>query len=97
MSTIKNSPSVDDIADALSENYWIYLDSGDDGGVFDYELVELNSKDENSFDVVLRVYSSWDDVLNSSPEDIEVCPYNFYFVVEFDDAAGRWRVTFFPL
>ena len=87
----RKPPSKDDVAGALAEINWVYLDTGNDGGVFDYDLVEIELSNDERYRVALIVYSTWADILKVRPDDVNVCSWLFTFDVTFDPSDSRWR------
>lgn len=85
-------PSADHVASVLSDINWEYLDSGDDGGVFDYELSSIKASSDEAYEVTLRVYSAWADITETGVDQIEVFPWDFYLEVYFEPTAEQWRV-----
>lgn len=83
-------PSAEQVAAALSNVYWVYLDEGGDGGVFDYDLVEVNPSSEGAYEVTLTVYSFWGDFLEMETNEIRVQPWNFSFEVCLDPTTDQW-------
>jgi hypothetical protein len=84
-------PSADDVSAALSDINWVYLDEGDDGGVFDYELLSVKPSSNGAYKVLLRVYSAWANVLKTEVNEVKVHPWDFSFEVYFEPAADQWK------
>jgi hypothetical protein len=83
-------PSIDQITEALASYNWIYLDEGEDGGVFDADLIQLEEKGDELFDVKLRVFSYWNEV--GTAMGSAVCAYDFHFLMRFVKEAKKWEV-----
>jgi hypothetical protein len=72
----------------ISEYNWIYLDSGDDGGVFDSEVLESKPVSNTRFNIKVRTYENWSNLEDSEP--IIVSGYLFDFDVLLDPESDTY-------
>ena len=90
MSKILRSPTDNEIMNLISEYNWIYLDSGDDGGVFDSEVLESKPVSNTRFNIKVRTYENWSNLEDSEP--IIVSGYLFDFDVLLDPESDTWMI-----